>query len=142
MTEPTREQLALALCEGLSDEQIKNGPKTAKLWDSFNIAYYQVQLLAEAIEDVLKGTRFEDAEHRDGNGIMDVLDSGPTLNQLKLWGSILKGTLEQACKIKPGDIPNEYRTGDELIANEGIATPEDIDQGVPELPMPDFSQIH
>lgn len=141
MTEPTREQLALAICEGLSDEQLKNGPKTAKLWDTFNVAYYQVNLLAEAIEDVLQGTRYEDPSTRDGNGMVDLLAQGPTQNQLMLWASILRSALIQAAEVKPGDIPDEYKTGDELIASESQAS-ENIHQGVPALSVPNSGEIH
>lgn len=133
MTQPTREQLTLAICEGLSDEQLANGPKTAKLWDSFNIAYYQVNLLAEAIEDVLAGTRFESPTERDGNGMFDVVETGPTETQFKLWMSILHNTLKQAATIKPGDVPSEYKSGDELI-NDQEAT-ESVNETVPTLPV-------
>lgn len=139
MTQPTREQLALAICEGLSDEQLATGPKTAKLWDSFNIAYYQVNLLAEAVEDVLLGTRFESAEGRDGNGLVDLLKTGPTQNQLMLWASILRGVLNQAASIKPGDIPNEYKSGEELIDDEAAKS---VDQTVPKVFVPDAGEIH
>lgn len=141
MTEPTREQLALAICAGLTDEQLKSGPKTAKLWESFNIAYYQVNLLAEAVEDVLMGTRYESVEARDGNGLIDLLSTGPTQNQLMLWASILRGALTQAAEIKPGDVPSDYKTGDELITAESEAR-ESVNEGVPALPVPDSSEIH
>jgi hypothetical protein len=135
MSAQTREQLALAICEGLTDEQLATGPKTAQLWAAFNTAYFQVNLLAETIEDVLDGTRFESHEHRDGNGMVDVLETGPTQPQLMLWTSILRSALKQAAELKPGDVPSEYRTGQELIQ-------ENINEGMPEMPVPNPGEIH
>lgn len=144
MTELTREQLALNLCEGLTNEQMKTGPKTAILWAAFNVAYYQVNLLAEAIEDTLNGTRFESPEYRDGNGIIDVVNSTdmkPTENQIRLWATVLQSALEQASKVQPGDVPHEYQTGEQILA-DGAQTRENIDEALPELQQPSVSEIH
>ena len=139
MTTKKREELCVALCEGLTDEQLRKGPKTGKLWEAFNMAYMQVNILAETLEDVLLGTRLDDSSARDDNGIKDCVVSGATENQLKLWATMIADALEQASTVTSRDKPHEHQTGNQIL--ESLAE-KNVDEGMSGMPEHGTREIH